>query len=234
VLHEIRRATHPHGVATGGAFDLSDAQLARCCAAGALERPHRGVYVDPAVPWSPEKDLAIALSAAGPQSAAWGRSAAAIWGMQTEHPATPEIVVPHRRRAPFVGAVVHRSTDLCWDHITTRRGVRVTKPLITALDLGVVLGPHALADVFISARQMKLFEPVAVAATLSRLARPGRTGVRNVRRALELVMIADRPADSVLELRFHLGPDNSCPPMRTSGRCRSRAGAFASTSPTPR
>src|SRR3954463_7352559 len=61
------------------------------------------------------------------------------------------------------------------------------------------------------ARQKKLFEPAAVRAELGRRARPGRTGIRTTRMALELVMIGDRPADSMLELRFHHGPGKLLP-----------------------
>jgi hypothetical protein len=93
-----------------------------------------------------------------------------------------------------------------------RNHLLVTKPPITALDLGVVLSPMDVADVLVTARQMKLFDPAAFRATLARVAKSGRTGVRTARAALELVMIGDRPADSVLELRFHHGPGRHLPP----------------------
>jgi very-short-patch-repair endonuclease len=155
--------------------------------------------------------LAIAVAAGGPTAAAWGRSAAAIWQLLDQHPGTPEIVIPHARQAKIDGVVVHRSLDLCPEHVTLRDHIRVTNPLVTTLDLGVVLGPLDVADVIIWARQLKLFNPDAIRATVQRLARPGRTGVRNVRQALDLIMIGDRPAESVLELRFHLGPGKLLP-----------------------
>jgi very-short-patch-repair endonuclease len=110
------------------------------------------------------------------------------------------------------GVVVHRSTGLRLDDIMTRNHIRTVKPLVTALDLGVVLTPMDLAEVLVRARQLKLFDPAAVRTTLGRLARPGRNGIRVCRDALELVMIGDRPADSVLELRFHHGPGRLLPP----------------------
>ncbi len=124
------------------------------------------------------------------------------------------------------GAVVHRSVALSSAHVMRKRGIRVTKPLITALDLGVVLTPLELADALVEARSLKLFEPAALRHTLAELARPGRTGVRVARAALDLVMIDDRPADSVLELRFHHGPGRVLPPYEYQWRVRLRGKTY--------
>jgi hypothetical protein len=213
VLREIRRATTHHGVATCADLRLSPHQLHGCVRAGALDRPHRGVYVDPARPRTPEQELAIAVAAGGHMAAAWGRSAAALWGLLDGHPSTPEIVVPHRRFAKVPGSVVRRSVGLVPAHVVRRDGIRCTDPLLTTIDAGVVLGPIEVAEIMIRGRQLKMFEPSAVAARLRDIARPGRTGVRTARAALDLVMIGDRPADSVLELRFAHGPgEHGIPP----------------------
>jgi hypothetical protein len=213
VMAEIRRAARPYGATTSASMRLTKRQRQRACANGVLVQRHPGVFVDPAVPHSPEQDLMIAIYAArGPLCAGWRRSAAAVWGLTDEHPKVPEIVVPYRRYARVSGAVVRRSSDLCEAHVMLRRGIPVTKPLITAVDLGVVLSPMDLAEVYVRARQMKLFEPAAVRATITRLARPGRTGIRTAREATRLVMIGDRPAESVLELRFHHDVGRYLPP----------------------
>jgi very-short-patch-repair endonuclease len=206
VLREIRRASRPHGVATIDAFRLTPRQLQRACSAGALDRPHPGVYVDPAVPRTALKDLAVAVAAGGPTAAAWGRSAAALWGLIDEHPSLPEIVVPNRRYARIRGVIVHRSVDLCWDHLILHRRIQVTRPLITVLDAGVVMSALDVADMIIRGRQLRLVEIAGVEATIAKLGRPGRTGTRVARDALGLVMIGDRPAETALELRFALGP----------------------------
>jgi hypothetical protein len=206
VLREIRRAARPHGVATLDAFRLSPRQLQRACSVGALERPHPGVYVDPAVPRSALKDLAVAVAAGGHMAAAWGRSAAALWGLIDEHPSVPEIVVPNRRYARVRGVVVHRSVDLCWDHLAVHRRIRATKPLITVLDAGVVTSAIDVAEMIIRGRQLHRLDIGGVKAVLAQLGRQGRTGTRVLRDALDLVMIGDRPAETVLELRFAVGP----------------------------
>jgi very-short-patch-repair endonuclease len=222
VLSEIRRASRPYGVATDDDLRLTARQKQWACRTGALIRRHCGVYVDPAVPWSPMQDLAVAIAGGGHMASAWGRSAAAIWGLVDEHPTVPEIVVPRQRYARVDGAVVHRSSGLCWDDLMFRHHVRVTKPLITALDLGVILGPMDVAEVLVRARQLRLFEPDALRQTITRVAKQGRTGIRTGRAALELVMIGDRPADSVLELRFHHGPGQQLPPYEYQWKVRIR------------
>ena len=212
VLFEIRRASRPHGVATDENLRLTARQKQLACRNEILERRHRGVYVDPAIARTALQDLAVAVAAGGYLASACCRSAAAAWDMIDDHPGVPEIVIPRARHGRVPGAVVRRSSALSWDCVITRFGIRVTKPLLTAVDLGVRLSPMDLAEVLVRARQNKLFEPDAVRAEITRIARPGRNGIRTARAALELVMIGDRPADSVLELRFHHGPGRHLPP----------------------
>ena len=222
VLAEIRRATRPHGVASGDRLRLTKRQRDYACATNALVRVHQNVFVDPAVPRTSEQDLMVAITAAGRDACAWGPSAAAVWKLLEQHPAVPHVVVPLRKWARVSGAVVRRSSDLCPDHVMTRHSIPVTKPLITAVDLGAWLDPMDLAEVLIRARQLKLFEPDAVRATIDRLTKPGRNGIRPARHALELVMIGDRPADSILELRFHHGAGRLLPPYEYQWEVRVR------------
>jgi very-short-patch-repair endonuclease len=211
-LHEIHRASDPYGVVTRDALRLSKHQLNRCCATGVLERRHPGVFVNPAMPRSALQDLAIAVAGARPWGAGWGRSAGWMWMVVDVPPPTPEVVVPWQRHPVLPGANVHRSRALDRSMVTTVNAIPVTKPLVTLLDLGVVLTAIEVADVIIRARQLRLFTPHDVDGILARLAKPGRTGVSTVRAARELIMIGDRPADSVLEFRFHRGPGRQLPP----------------------
>jgi len=212
VMSEIRRAGRPHGVATDDDLRLTPRQRQRACRNGLLERRYPGVYIDPAVAPTPLQDLAAAVCAGGYLASAWARSSGALWGLLEQHPPDPEIVVPRSRHGRVNGAVVHRSSALSWECVMKRQGILTTKPVLTAIDLGVELSPMEVAEVLVRARQLKLFEPEAVRAEVARIARPGRTGIRTARAALELVMIGDRPADSVLELRFHHGPGRALPP----------------------
>ena len=136
----------------------------------------------------------------------------AMWGLLDAHPSRPEVVVPKQHYARITGAVVHRSSSLSPSDLAMRHGIPVLKPLVAMLSIGVVLPPMEVAEIMVRARQMKLFEPEGVRATLARAARSGSDGIRVCRDALDLVMIGDRPADSVLELRFHHGPGRLLPP----------------------
>ena len=90
--------------------------------------------------------------------------------------------------------------------VTTRNHIRIVKPLITVLTLGKVIGAIDLAEVIIKGRQKKLFSVGDVHATLNRYGRSGRNGMTTTRHALDLIMIGDRPAETVLEFHFNIGP----------------------------
>jgi len=205
-LREIRRATRHHGIATGPQFALSQGQLDSCCADGTLERRHRNVFADPARPRTPLQDLAAAVAAAGTWVGACGRSSACLWGLWDEHPTSPEILVPYGRPRRIHGVTVNRFRNFEPSMVTTRNSIKVVKPLITVLTLGKVVGAIDLAEVIIKGRQQRLFSVDDVHATVNRYARPGRTGLTTTRHALDLVMIGERPAESLLEFYFHVGP----------------------------
>lgn len=207
VLREIRRATRFHGVTTTRQLRLTPDQRELACKTGALRRVVRGVFIDPAHPWSPEQDLAAAVAAGGPAAAAWGRSSGWMWGTMDEPPSKPEIVVPYGRHRFIPDVIVHRSRALNAPMVTRRNQIRVVKPLITVLDLGAVVSVLEVGDSIIRGRQKKLFSVRDVRTTLDLYARPGRTGVATARKALAMIMIGDRPAESVLEFRFHLAAE---------------------------
>jgi len=214
VLAEVRRATRYHGVATRREFRLTQKQIDSCVDAGVLVRPYLGVYVDPARPRTPQQDLAAAVAAGGTLCAADIRSADALWDLLDDFPPVPEIVVPYRRVAKVEGAVVRRCVDLCPDHVMYKDHIRVVKPHIAVLDSGAVMGPLEIADLIVRGRDRRLFDASTIEATLARLARPGRTGVRNVRAGLAMAMIGDRLALSQLEMRCHLmAQRHGLPPM---------------------
>jgi hypothetical protein len=211
VVQEIRRASRPHGATTGDELQLTARQRQYACNNGLLARIYPGVYIDPGSPSTPERALAAAIFAARPMAAAWGPSATALWYLTDEHPDSPHIVIPRTQRSRVPGAVVRRSSAWSFDDMTYRNGILVTKPLLAVIDYAVEHDPMQVAEVIVTARQKKLFEPAAVQAEVARRARPGRTGIRTARMGLQLVMIGDRPADSILELRFHHGPGKLLP-----------------------
>ena len=220
-LREIRRATRHHGITTCDGLQLSQRQIDECCKDGTLQRMHEGVYADPTVPRSRVQDLAAAVAAARPIGAAWGRSSGRLWGIWDEHPAVPEVVVPFGRHRLIAGVAVHRSRRLEPSMITVRDHIRAVKPLLTIVDLGVVVSAQDVGDAIIRGLEKRLFNVGDVRSTIDRYARPGRTGITVSREAVELIMIGDRPADSVLEFRFHIGPGrHGLPPYRYQHKVR--------------
>jgi len=136
-----------------------------------------------------------------------------MWGLWNEHPAKPEVVVPYGRHRFIPDVVVHRSRVLNPSLVTARNHIRTVKPLVTILDLGAVVSVVEVGDAIIRGRQKRLFSVHDVEKTIDLFARPGRTGVASARKAVALIMIGDRPAESVLEFRFHLAAERySLPP----------------------
>ena len=205
-MREIRRATRHHGIARGSEFALTRRQIDAYCDNGTLERRHHDVFADPARPRTPLQDLSAAVLAAGPVCGACARSSACLWGVWDEHPASPEVLVPYGRPRRIHGVTVHRFRGFESSMITTRDHISVVKPLITVLTLGKVVGAIDLAEVIIKGRQKRLFSVDDVHATVNRYARPGRTGLTTTRHALDLIMIGERPAETLLEFYFHIGP----------------------------
>ncbi len=205
-LREIQRATRHHGITTKDELRLTQRQTNRCCDNGSLVRLYDGVFADPMHPKSPIHLLAAGVAAGGLMCGAWARSAAAIYELRREHPQRPEVVVPYGRIRRIEGVSVRRSRALTPELLTTHQHIRVTKPVITVIDCGVVLSPAEVGEIIIVGRQKQFFSVGDVHAGIDRYRRPGRTGISVAREAVAMIMINGRPADSVLEFRFHVGP----------------------------
>jgi AbiEi antitoxin C-terminal domain/Transcriptional regulator, AbiEi antitoxin len=117
------------------ALGIAGATISRWVACGRLRREYRGVYVYGAGPLSQDGQLYAAQVAIG-EDAALGHIAAAIhlgfWPYsRTSH---VDVVVPRPVRSRK-GIKVHTVAELPADAVTLVRGVRVTTPARTAVDL---------------------------------------------------------------------------------------------------
>jgi very-short-patch-repair endonuclease len=150
--------------------------VARRCERGLLYRVHRGVYLwgCSAVP-AGAAELA-AQFAAGPEAYVSHRSAAALWGFVTESAsATVDVTVVgahHRSRA---GLRVHRVAKLSPADRDTRRGIAVTAPARTLLDLAADAGNDELERALSEAYAQRLISEPKLLAALARA--PNRSGV---------------------------------------------------------
>jgi len=165
---------------------------------GWLIRRHTGVFAVGHVPRTRESRWLAAVLALGDGAVLGHVAAGALWRMLAGAAVT-EVIVPttagHPKRD---GIVVHRQR-LPASHVTVHRGIPVTTPIRTLLDLASVLSLGALAKAFEQAQVVLHLPPAPLAAEV--LARPRQRGNAKLRRILAGAV---DPADvrSVLELRF--------------------------------
>jgi very-short-patch-repair endonuclease len=177
---------------------MSRRQLDHWISTGRVERRHRGVLVAAAAPPSAEQSLLAAVWAGG-EAAASHRSAAALWGLISQWPECPEIVIADPRRRRIRGVVVHRMTDLGDHCVTTCRQVPVTTPPLTLVQLGAVVGPTVVGEAVERGLLQRLVTVDDLRAALKTFGRSGRNGAGVLRSVLEDRALGDEPTDSLLE-----------------------------------
>lgn len=186
--------THRQLLAAG----LSRDEIVQRCDVGWLIRRHTGVFAVGHVPAGRESAWHAAVLALGDGAVLSHTSAAALWRM-VGGTAVIEVIVPtqagHTKRD---GIVVHRQ-PLADAHATTHRGVPVTTPIRTLLDLAAVAPLGVLFRAFEQAQVRLNLPPAPLAAEV--ISRPGQRGNGKLRKVLAGAV---DPADvrSILELRF--------------------------------
>jgi len=139
-------------------------------------------------PWSDEQQLLAAVLAAGEGAVASHRAAAWLWGSSAVRELVPEVTVPARRRARWPFDVHHRLPspgDLSYDQVL-RRGIPMTTPLCTLVQLGAVVPWWTVRSTLDDFVGRKLVTVRAVQTTLGRLGGRGRRGAGVLRKVLEL------------------------------------------------
>jgi very-short-patch-repair endonuclease len=158
----------------GLGYRAIDDRIAR----GLLHPIHRGVYAVGHRLRTPEATWMAAVLAC-PGAVLSHRSAAALWGIRDTTRAITEITLPRLCRRPRIQA--HRAV-LPPDETTTERGIPVTNPARTLLDLAAVLTPQQLAHALNEAEVRRLASPLPLDALVAR--HPGRRGTTALKRAL--------------------------------------------------
>jgi very-short-patch-repair endonuclease len=167
---------------------------------GRIERVQPGVYAVAGAPRSREQRLMAACLAAGSGAAVSHRAAAHEWGLGAFADVI-EIVTPRSNWPRLRGVRVHRSHDLRPNHVTVRRGLPVTKPLRTLIDLGQS-APLAVPDALERGLADRLFSLRAADAALDEFSMRGRTGVGIFRRAVDDRALGEGIPDGLLEPRM--------------------------------
>lgn len=161
---------------------------------------HPGVFSFPGIPRTWERSVLAACLAAGDEAVASHRTAARIWHLGDQSDDTVEITVPVPRHPRLRRVIVHRVTEGAKSHTTVRRGIPVTNPLRTMVELGAVLSPEGVEDALDAGhRWPPLFSVAAIEVTLNELAKHGRAGAGVLRQALEERVLGNAVSDSQLE-----------------------------------
>jgi very-short-patch-repair endonuclease len=130
------------------------------------------------------------------------RSAAELWGLL--HPAGYVEVSIKPGPAAMVRppAIVHRIKDLRPDLAIEREGVRLTDPVRTIVDLGLVV-PHGIVGAALRRGISRKLVSLAQARSIrERLGRRGRNGTGILGDVIDIHVLAGEKAESELEERF--------------------------------
>jgi very-short-patch-repair endonuclease len=150
---------------------------------GRLHPVWRGVYALGRPELSRLGVWMAAVLGCGPRALLSHESAAALWGIRRTGGRLIEVSVPNgvlRRRA---GIVAHRRSGLGMADLAIHRGIPVTSPVCTIVDLSLRLPRSELEAMVNEADKLDLVDPEALRRALG--ARTGRAGVAVLRDLLD-------------------------------------------------
>jgi len=167
-------------------------------AKGRLHPVRRGVYAVGRPRVTRYGHWMAAVLSCGPEAVLSHESAAALWCMRPEQSSVVDVSVPARAARRGKGIAVHRRWDLGSDVLTRHRGIPVTSPALTLVDLATCLPSGELEAAVNEADKRDLMNPEALRETMRGFA--GRRGVPVLRDLLDRRTF--RLTDSELERRF--------------------------------
>ncbi len=177
--HGVFAATH----ATGLGF--TRARRADRVEAGLWIALYDDVYRLASAPVTWRGNLLAACWAGGFRAVGSHRSAAALSGIPGGRRHITEITCPRWRRARHDGLVVHESNALDPIDITMIDGIPATTPERTLVSLAADCSLSLLEVALDDAEHRNLVTAASMWATVERLAKRGRPGIRNLRALLE-------------------------------------------------
>jgi len=180
-------AVDQHGVFTRAqatTAGFGPAQIERRVRAGAWVRVLPRVYRHASTPESSVVSHWAAVLWAGPDCALSHASAAAIWRIRAASVVEPELVVPRGRAPRAPGVVVHRVARIDADHIVRVRGLPITSPVQTIIDLAGSVGAAELEAALECARARGLVTVRALHVRFDEIGTVGRPGAARLRTLL--------------------------------------------------
>jgi hypothetical protein len=164
------------------AMGLSEGALARRIAAGRLHRVHRSVYAVGHPALGAHGRWFAAVLACRPGAVLSHSSAGDLWEIRSSAAGRIDVTVPGAGRPVVPGLRVHRARTLGAEDVTVRRGIPVTSPERTILDLAASLSGRPLEKLLDRAEQERIVDWRALLAAAR--ANPGHRGSGPLRRVL--------------------------------------------------
>jgi predicted transcriptional regulator of viral defense system len=161
---------------------------------GRLHRVHRGVYAVGHANVSDEGRFLAAVKACGPGAVLSHFAAAALWGFVRWDSRFPEVTVKGTGARRHEGIRVHRTTRLDRRDVRRHKGIPVTAPARTLVDLATVIGPKPLRRAVREAQSQRWVSTRQVVDMMRRLG--PRPGVRNL---ANILVTGPAPTRSELE-----------------------------------
>jgi very-short-patch-repair endonuclease len=147
---------------------------------GTFVRVDRGVYAvaDPHVlPLTRETSALLSL---GPTAVLSHRTAAALWGLVSDHPRDLDVTLIGCKARPRLGIRLHRLAGMHPGDIRTHRNLRLTSPARTLIDFAAQASSSELESAFGEARAKRLINDRSLNAALDRapVTHPGAAIIR--------------------------------------------------------
>jgi very-short-patch-repair endonuclease len=176
---------------------LSPKSIRHRVATARLHVVHYKVYAVGHARLTQDGRFMAAVLAGGRDAALSHRAAAAVWGIKPYSSRVVDVsTFTRRRKEP--GIRFHTYAN--WDEITEVRGIPLTGPSRTLLDLGQVLDDDELERALREAERLRLTDVVSVVDLLERY--PRRRGSAAIRRLTEVRELYRGVTRSELEERF--------------------------------
>jgi very-short-patch-repair endonuclease len=161
---------------------------------GRLHPVHRGVYAVGHAHLPIEGRFLAAVKACGPTAVLSHFSAAVLWGFLAWERRHPEVTVVGEWSRSHPGLRIHRTTTLDLDDRTRHRGIPITSPARTLLDLAATLDHRPLRAATRRAQSLHRVNVRQLAATLAR-----HRGRKGAARLAEIIAAGPAPTRSELE-----------------------------------
>ncbi|MFT3864825.1 MAG: DUF559 domain-containing protein [Solirubrobacterales bacterium] len=190
-----------HGVLTRRdleALGFSKAGIEHRVATGRLHLIGRGIYAVGRRELTPDGRWMAAVLVCGDGAVLSHRSAAELWGIGYEEKGRIDVTVRRKAEIHRVGLKVRSRRSLPERSVVTRRGIPVTNPVQTLIDVATELKPLRLERAVNEADKLDLVDPETLRRALD--AYPGVPGAKALRTMLDRHTF--RLSDSDLEVFF--------------------------------